>query len=264
MKDLAILLATTVLALCQQPSPSVRAVEYPAPLIREQQEVTVNGRQEIWQLQWAAAPEPFCSPSELSLSCPCMGFAYGETGDLSLARLRDGAEIDRLHFTPLSSVEGEKVALQRWPVDDQDFRDPEIHDLPNRITHRPVVQAMQFADYDHTGESTEFYLQTGTEPCGKSMGIVVGVSQDRPKLHAVTTASHPERPLVLFKHEWEALHDARSSPVDALESPCGDHGAEFETRVLMSWGKKGLLVSRREYTCPVPGAAKRLIRSEKL
>ncbi len=241
------------------------ATEYPSALVREEQDVSVDGHKEIWQLQWAAPPEPFCGPDVVSLTCPCMGFAYGEAGDLSLVRLREGAEIGRLHLTPLFSVDSDKAVLQKWPANvDSDYdlaRDPAFAD---RVAHRPPVQIMQFADYDHTGTDNEFYLQTATQPCGKSQGIVVGVTPANPALHPVTTASHPDRPLVLFKHEWEALRDARTSPIEVLDWPCGDHGAETETRVLLRWGRKGIEGSRREYSCPAPGLPKKLIHQDSL
>src|SRR5579884_2887791 len=76
-------------------------VEYPAPLVREQRRVVVNGAPEVWTLKWRSRPKPECGPEQGALMCPCMGFAYGETGDLDLIRTRDGALVDQLHVTPL-------------------------------------------------------------------------------------------------------------------------------------------------------------------
>ena len=243
----------------------VMATEYPAPLVREEQEIVVDGHKEVWQLRWATAPEAFCSPKLISLTCPCLGFAYGESGDLSLIRLRDGAEIDRMHLTQFFSEERERAMLQRWPADpDKDAGAANERDFADRVMQRPAVQVMQFGDYDHESAGSEFYLQTGTQPCGKSAGIVVGITAVSPHLHPVTTASHPDRPLVLFKHEWEALRDAKTSPLDILDTPCGDHGAETETHVLIRWGRKGIDGSRREYTCPAGGAPKKLVRQDPL
>ena len=63
---------------------------------------------------------------------------------------------------------------------------------------------MRFADYDLMA-TAKFFLQTGVEPCGKASGIVVGVTAERPRLHAFGTAAHPDKPLVMQKREWEAL-----------------------------------------------------------
>ena len=54
--------------------------EYPSPTIREESQVVVNSVTETWRLEWAEPPKPYCEPSEGSLTCPCTGFAYGESG----------------------------------------------------------------------------------------------------------------------------------------------------------------------------------------
>jgi len=64
-------------ALGQQKSRATSS-EYPTPMVREQQTVIVDGVTETWQLKWRTAPKPVCEPNELALTCPCMGFAYGE------------------------------------------------------------------------------------------------------------------------------------------------------------------------------------------
>ena len=60
------------------------------PLIREQKTVVVDGQAETWQLRWASEPKSACGSEEadMSLTCPCDGFAYGEEGRLSLIRKR--------------------------------------------------------------------------------------------------------------------------------------------------------------------------------
>src|ERR1044071_7220353 len=107
--------------------------EYPSQTVREEQLVVVNGSTENLALQWKEAPKPHCgaNESDLALTCHCMGFAYGELGDLDLIRLRNGAEIDRLHLTPLFKEE-EAAVIQRWPTDDQrDFKLSEREDFSN-------------------------------------------------------------------------------------------------------------------------------------
>ena len=64
---------------------------------------------------------------------------------------------------------------------------------------------MEFIDYDHDGRRSEFYLKTDTLPCGKSVGVVVGVSRSNQKLHIFGTVSKPTQHLLLQKGIWEAL-----------------------------------------------------------
>lgn len=99
MRTISLAIFAVLTALGQQAKP-VRVAEYPSALVREEQTVVVDGLSETWRLQWAVAPKRACEPSEDSLTCPCIGFANGETGDLSLVRLRNGRQFDRLHLTP--------------------------------------------------------------------------------------------------------------------------------------------------------------------
>jgi hypothetical protein len=241
--------------------------EYPKPTIREEQQVLVNGVPETWRLEWAEtpAPKPACDASGADWStCPCMGFAYGESGDLYLARIRDGVEVDRLHLTPLFGDEPNQTAtVERWPVYDADYGNQKNDWFPASVSRRPAVHVMHFGDYDHDGHATEFYLETESGPCGKSTGFVVGVSADNPKLHAFGTASHPDAPLYLRQREWEALRKATAA-VDVEDWACGDHGAEMETTVELYWTGQGIDGLRKDYSCPSSGEARRLIDQKPL
>lgn len=244
----------------------VPSKDYPVGTIREEQTVDVNGVTETWRLQWSADPKPYCGAKEpdVSITCPCMGFAYGESGDLYLLRLRNGKAIDRLHLTPLYGEEPAAV-VQRWPVDEKrDFKLAEREDFASIVSKRPTVQVMHLADYDHDGMRTEFYLQTESAPCGKSVGVVVGVARNNERLHVFGTASNPSKPLYLQKHEWEALRAASSGPVDVIDWRCGDHGADTQTEVRLQWSVKGIEGKRREYSCPAKNEKRRLIREEPL
>jgi hypothetical protein len=191
-----------------------------------------------------------------------MGFAYGEAGDLYLVRLRGGSEIDRLHLTPLF-LEEPNAVVQRWPTDHQrDFDLSEREDFSRIVSSRPVVQVMHFGDYDHDGRQAEFYLQTETLPCGKSTGVVIGVSRSNPRLHVFASASNPTEPLYLQRREWEALRGASSGPITVMDWACGDHGAETEIELQLDWSVDGVKVLRREYTCPAANEARRLIHEE--
>ena len=68
--------------------------------IREERKVLVNGVMETWQLRWKSPPKPVCESNEEAAACPCMGFAFGESGELDLVRRRNNVEIDRLELTP--------------------------------------------------------------------------------------------------------------------------------------------------------------------
>ena len=256
-------------ALMQSGSSGPKQVlEYPTPSIREQQEVVVDGVPEQWRLEWKGRTKPYCGADEASaaITCPCQGFAYGESGDLYIVRLRDGKEIDRLHLTPLFEDE-ETAVVQRWPQNDKtDFNPekPEKEDITKLVSKRPIVQVMQLEDYNHDGKRTEFYLQTEAVPCGRSVGVIVGITANRPRLHVFGTAENPAKPLYLQKHEWKTLREASSSSVDVLDWPCGDHGADTQTWVYLQWSAKGIDGKRREYTCPSDHKAKKLIKESPL
>ncbi len=260
MVVIAIVLVITSLNALAQNDSGRQSTEYPTSTIREEQNIVVDGATETWRLQWAATPTPYCGADErdVSLTCPCMGFAYGESGDLYVTRLRNGIEIDRLRLTPIF---GEYPAVvQRWAVDDErDFKLSERDDFELIVGKRPTVQVMNFADYDHDGKRTEFYLQTEVAPCGKSVGVVIGLSTDNPRLHVFGTVSNPGKPLYLQKREWEALRDASSAPVRVLDWACGDHGADTETELQLRWSSQGVDGSRREYTCPSKNKSRSLI-----
>jgi len=203
---IGVVLIASLKALAQSNS-SHKSAEYPSAMIREEQTVTVDGAIEKWRLQWADTPKLYCGADQgdISLTCPCMGFAYGQVGDLYVVRLREGMEIDRLRLTPLFG-EHPAAVVQRWAADDeQDFKMSQRDDFESIVAKRPTVQVMNFADYDHDGKATEFYVQTEAAPCGKSLGVVIGLSTYNPKLHVFATVSNPDKPLYLQKREWDAM-----------------------------------------------------------
>ena len=238
----------------QNPAPAVE--EYPAPLVRERQSVVIGNATETWELRWKAPPAPVCDASEAdaSLTCPCTGFAYGEDGDLTLVRLRNGEEIDRLALSALfkdnDAVPESGAILQRWEPDyEKDFAASEKDDFRDVVARRPVVKIMNFIDYDHDGNRSEFYLKTDTAPCGKSKGVVVGISELDPKLHVFTVISKPAEPLVLQKEMWEALSRALQ-PVEVVQWQCEDHGSDEETTVRLHSAGGEIDGIRRSFACP--------------
>ncbi|HLH17721.1 MAG TPA: hypothetical protein VKX45_10895 [Bryobacteraceae bacterium] len=153
--------------------------------------------------------------------------------------------------------------IQRWAPDEKDFETAQHEDLAAIVRKRPVVQMMQLEDYDHDGNATEFYIQTEAVPCGKSYGVVVGVSKTNPRLHAFGTSSTPDKPLYLLKEEWEALRSA-TGPVDVLDWECGDHASDQRVEVHLSWTSAGIYGRRRRYACMEDGKPGKLIADEPL
>ena len=236
------------------------------PLVREEQTIIIDGRSEIWRLEWESPPKPACGLEDpaSSLTCPCIGFAYGESGQLDLARVVKGREIDRLRLAPLFEkmfADQGGVLLQRWAVQDADLQDFDNESFAATVPARPVVTIMRFADYNHDGQATEFFLQTGVEPCGKITGIVIGVTADNPKLHAFVSTANPGKPLYLQKPEWEVLLKT-TGPVQVLDWPCGDHGSENEKDVELSVTKSGIRAVRKTFECTETGKRGHLLEEK--
>jgi hypothetical protein len=228
-------------------------------VIREQRSFTIDGVKEVWRLIWRGGPRESkaCGPAEpeMALTCPCSGAAYAQVGDLVLERQRPGAPAERLTLTPLFAgsdmVFNEKGAvamLARWPAPLKDIG-PKHPLRPETIRTRPAVPVMRLRDFDHDGIAGEFLLQVDTEPCGKHVMVAVGTTRDHPRLHALTSAEHPERPLLLYSWQWEALA-RHPHPGIVMDWPCGDHGAEEETTLALRADHGRIHASRITSTCP--------------
>lgn len=255
-------------------SPAGATVPDPATLIREERPVTIDGVKETWRLVWQEPPQPECDAADLGwFSCPCTGFAFGEKGDLDLVRLRDGREVERLPLTPFFDAGSDvgvkletKASLPRFPVRRNDaevtVKDMSRADkkLEARVPKRPVVRIMDWRDYDHDGQATEFFLQIGAS-CGRETGIVVGVSRDRPGLHAFGTIENPDRRLLLLRGHWADLARAKG-PIQRLDSACGEGGSDERTEVFMRADEHGIHVSRRDYECRENGDRGPILREE--
>ena len=142
--------------------------------------------------------------------------------------------------------DGVVAMLPRWPAR---VRDIDREPTPAAIRLRPAVPIMHLRDYNHDGIAGEFLLQVDTLPCGKHVVVAVGVTRDNPHLHILTSAEHPERPLRLFRWQWDAL--ARSAlPGKVMDWPCGDHGAEDETTMVLRTDRGRIHATRITSTCP--------------
>jgi hypothetical protein len=234
-----------------------RSLSFPTSLLREEQEVRVDNIEEVWRLQWRAAPKLQCGPVDgVAFTCPCNGFAYGESGRLDLVRIRDGHELERLPLGRNFEDRQGQAVVQRSQPDIKDFDQYVAHideetwgkQELQRIQQLPLVKVMHLLDYDHDGRATEFFLQTDSFPCGKRAGIVIGVSKTNGRLHAFGSVKHPNKPLVLQLSEWEALLNS-SGPTRVLDWACGDHGADVEVELELTATPRGIRVLEDQFEC---------------
>jgi hypothetical protein len=262
------------IVLCSQAqghAQSSSSTSKPNPLIREEEKIAVNGNPETWRLEWESTPEDSpCGPNEPdgAMTCPCGGFAYAEQGQLDLVRVRNSTEIERLKLTPLfekNLVDQHGAMLQKWPLEENDYKDYSkdfgAERFAQRVRLRPVAKVMQFADYNHDGNATEFFLQTGAAPCSKIFGVIVGVNRSNQRLHVFGSIANPNRPLVLQKAEWEALLRT-TRPVELLDWKCGDHGSGREIHVALNIQKGNIRAIRRIFECMDDGKPGRLLEEK--
>jgi hypothetical protein len=210
-------------------------------------------------------PVPICPPDDPGwFTCPCEGFAFGESGDLDLVRVQRGKKVDRLQLTPLfadqetPAWESKKAVLQRWPViektdlENWDKADSagaiQLAEFKEAVMRRNAVPVLGVADFNQDGWATEFVLQVGVLPCGKRQSVLVGLSPGRPQLHVFGTAEHPDTPLVLSPNHWEQLKNTRH-PVRVVSWACGDHGSEVQTEFTLSTDRAGIHAVREEFSC---------------
>ena len=228
-------------------------------LVREQKTVIVDGKPETWRLQWDTKPKPACGAeqADISLTCPCTGFAYGEEAPLSLVRIRSDGKVERLELGSLFEQRKQaRAVLQRWaPIEsnmpDNDWQHLADDDFVARVARRPIVDVMQLADFDHDGAATEFLLQVSTLPCGKHQVVLVGISKADPHLHVFSSADDPQKPLVLGSWEWQALRNS-AGPVDVIDWHCQEHGSDLQWRVHLSAKAGAIHVSKTSRACPDP------------
>jgi hypothetical protein len=231
---------------------------------RESHKLVVDGVEEVWKLVWTGKVQPVCSINDLEMSytCPCSGFAYGEGGSMDLVRLRGGKELERLKIGPLfdeaehPDVPGvsHPAILARWPTASKDI--DKIHGasaaLIAAIQKRKPVLVLKFADYAHNGGAA-FLIQTGTLPCGHDMVVAVGTEPGRRTAHTLTSIEGPKTPLVLPRRGWELLA-ASPGPHRLTETQCGDHGADERTDLILAARNGKISVRMEQFTCPEDGS----------
>jgi hypothetical protein len=228
-------------------------------VVREQAALRVQDTTETWRLVWDGKPDEVCRPDDVAdaATCPCNGFAYAESGKLALTRQRDGKELDRLDLSPLfmttehpaeDGVPGPAV-LVRWPFAMTDMDRDTDPDLVADVKRRPAPKIMRFADYDRDGLASEFLVQVGAGPCGHTEFAAVGLSGQPRRLHALATAAHPDRPLIMPRAAWDALlKGPNARNVRTLE--CGDHGSDARQELVVSAQNGAIRVKARTFSCP--------------
>ncbi len=241
-----------------------RAAESDPSLIREQMTVIVDGKPEVWRLVWGSKPVPICGVDDrdVSLTCPCSGFAYGEQAPLSLVRSRADGHTESLVLgtvfqkdNPIVGAGGGRALVRRWaPVEsgpDSDWKHFDDDDFEARVARRPLSRVLNLADYDHDGQATEFLLQVDTLPCGKHQMVLVGISKANPHIHVFSSAEAPGQPLILGDWEWKALRD-NAHPIDVIDWHCQDHGSDTQWKVRLSADSGTIHAAKTSRKCPDP------------
>ena len=254
-------------ALCVAPARAAGEM-----VVREQRNVAVGGVDETWRLVWDGPPASICGPDAIAtaFTCPCSGVGYGELGHLSLVRNRGGRDIERMDFGPLFDNDFDSAAagtpegsayLQRWPMKLSDFDRDDRGDptLVADIKRRPAPRIMRLADYGRDGAATQFLVQVGTLPCGKQQFVAIGLTRGDRSLHALTSVSRPEKPLIMPEAAWQALLRG-PGPTRVPTWACGDHGSESRSELVVAAKNGAIRVQERMYSCPMDGAVETLLR----
>ncbi|MCY1073755.1 hypothetical protein [Archangium lansingense] len=228
-------------------------------VLREEVRVTVEGVTERWRLEWRMPPTLACFETE-GVTCPCEGFAQGERGELELVRSRPGRPVERFPLTPLfggpgSGEERPQAMLRGWEPAEGDEQLPP-GERRQALQRRKRVRAMVLGDYDHDGQAREFVLQTQAYGCGMREAVLIGVDRRDGRVRALGTAEHPDRPLVLEPETWALLR--ASARIEAIETPCGDHGSEQERVLRVVADGKGLHATQELYHCTETGRGARV------
>ena len=224
------------------------------PLTHEARSLTVGTSAERWALMWTSPPVAACSPEADSLwmTCPCAGFAFGEQGHVMLVRHRaklpdQQLPLDSLFHDAPTTRRG-LALLERWPPSESDYDSAWTPGIAERVRAHAPAQLMDFADYDHDGQATEFTLKVGNAACGHDEVVLLGVSARRPTLHMFGTVLHPQVALELQSADWQALRRSRGDTT-VVEWACGDHGASTELDLHLSAGADGIRADSLVYEC---------------
>lgn len=214
------------------------AVPSGTSLVREETRVLVDGVEETWRLEWRTPPVLACVDATWS-TCICLGFAFGEEGEIDLVRMRPGRAPEKLDLG--------RQTIQRWRLTEAekkmlggDVPPPDV----SVLRHRPTVKVMKIGDYDHDGRATELVLQNGAGPCFHTSAMLVGIERKNDSLHVFEQVGGS---LLLSPGEWEKVRE--SLPRTFVAIPCGDHGAEEETKITIFQTGHGLRTTETIRRC---------------
>jgi hypothetical protein len=96
-------------------------------------------------------------------------------------------------------------------------------------------------------------------PCGKLQFAAIGVTKAVPHLHALTSVSEPDTPLIMPEAAWQALLKS-PGPTAVRTGECGDHGSDSRSELVVSANNGAIRVKGREYSCPTNGEAEKLLQ----
>jgi hypothetical protein len=174
---------------------------------------------------------------------------------MDLVRLQNGREIERLSLGQFFPEYEHQVVMPRWERRRADVDEYLLKEnttpLAEAVRKRPTLKVINFADYDHDGQATEFFIQTEVQSCGHRYGIVVGVSKQNDHIHAFGSVAHPNTPLLLDPSHWEALKQS-ATPPRLQETGCGDHGSDSFGELELSATSAGISAIMRVYECVGP------------
>lgn len=227
-------------------SEPVSAKKTGPPVIDEVKTIEIDGVTETWSLVWRHPPDLTCADKAWN-TCPCGGFAFGQTGELDLVRKRPGEPDDKLDLNKLSE---DPVELQRWAPTKAD-RDKDDPPSPEEIKKRPRVTTMKFGDFDHDGRETEFLFRVGLAGgCGHtSYMIPIGISTKNPKLHMFQSVER-QRP-IFNGDDWEKVRTLKGDgPLKIITLQCGDHGSEEEEWTTIRFDADGFHTKNGKRRCP--------------
>ncbi|MFV3127595.1 hypothetical protein [Niveispirillum sp. KHB5.9] len=239
-------------------APAALALPSEPETVREEQRLTLDGREEVWQLVWTGPVRDFCeavSP-EMAMTAPCASLAARETGRLSLRRMRDGTVIDRFDPGPAfekatATVEAGLSVLPRRAAPDNEY-ERWLEDEGRFVSaaeQRPPLSVMRFGDYDRDGRAVEFLLQTDAEPQGKPLYAAIGLPAGIDRLGFLRSAGRPDRTLVMGARAWMTLRD-QGGPATVTRRACGEQGARTRSDYLLSAANGRIDVTLRDSACP--------------
>jgi serine/threonine protein kinase len=244
-------------ALPAAPSTAVSPRGARAGDVREVANVRLrDGVVETWRLVWVTEPTLFCHTQDVLADIAawaCGPFMLSEQGEAEIVRERAGAVVDRFSLSVAFGGDGETgiPTLPRWNLSDADREaarnTPAGGDPSARFATRPPARIMRLGDYDGDGTAAEFALPVSTSSSGHVYTVLVGLFDGERLSLAAPRGWRRERFTLAQPHRWELIRGGRSARVVQWE--CGNHGADREEFMDLSWSNGELLAAERSRPC---------------